>query len=163
MCFAVRWNSGKSNSPIELTSSRFSIFNPKPERTNPCLPNLSNSCSGTPSKDLRITRCRLRSKRRVLIRSLSRSKSDSELIANRFVIRNHKQAPKHNGPASSQAVFLFPVPYSLLFQIRIGISTYRDRYSASGSSGRICPADCESLNSRRTSPSFPSALRNSKI
>ncbi len=48
-------------------------------------------------------------------------------------------------------------------QIRIGIRTYRDLYSASGSSGRICPADCESLNSSRTSPSLPRALRKSMI
>src|SRR6266568_1472211 len=48
-------------------------------------------------------------------------------------------------------------------QILIGISTYRDLNSASGSSGRICPADCESLNSSRTSPSFPSAFRKSMM
>ena len=53
--------------------------------------------------------------------------------------------------------------YPLSSQIRIGISTYRYLYSASGSSGRICPADCESLNSSRTSPSFPSAFRKSSM
>ena len=61
----------------------------------------------------------------------------------------------------------FPQPRRILRflpnQIRIGISTYRDLYSASGSSGRICPADCESLNSSRTSPSFPSAFKKSMM
>ncbi len=48
-------------------------------------------------------------------------------------------------------------------QMRMGISTYRERYSASGSSGRIWPALCESLNSSRTSPSLPSAFRKSMM
>src|SRR6478735_4723862 len=38
-----------------------------------------------------------------------------------------------------------------LRQILMGIRTYRDLNSASGSSGRIWPADCESLNSSLTS------------
>jgi len=50
-----------------------------------------------------------------------------------------------------------------LRQIRIGINTYLYLYSASGSSGRICPADCESLNSSRTSPSLLSAFRKSRM
>src|SRR4029079_12958395 len=49
------------------------------------------------------------------------------------------------------------------FQIRMGIRTYRDRNSASGSSGRICPADWESLHSSRTSPSLPSDFRKSMM
>jgi hypothetical protein len=69
-------------------------------------------------------------------------------------------------PASSQGFF---TPYYLLpvlrgvLQILIGINTYRDLYSASGSSGRTWPADCESLNSSRTSPSLPSDFKKSMI
>lgn len=52
---------------------------------------------------------------------------------------------------------------SLDAQIRIGISTYFERYSASGSSGRIWPADWASLNSRRTSPSLLRAFKKSRM
>jgi hypothetical protein len=62
-----------------------------------------------------------------------------------------------------ESLLLVVVDISSDFQIRIGINTYRERYSASGSSGRIWPALCESLNSSRTSPSFPSAFRKSMM
>src|ERR1700722_18450549 len=87
----------------------------------------------------------------------SSSKSDSKQAG--FVARRQKQRP---GMAARPLFYsLFPDPYFLLYQIRIGISTYRYLYSASGSSGRIWPADCESLNSSRTSPSLLSAFKKS--
>ena len=63
------------------------------------------------------------------------------------------------------ALFLLAAAFLMVrgAQMRMGIKTYLDLYSASGSSGRTWPALCESLNSRRTSPSLPSALRKSTM
>jgi len=46
-------------------------------------------------------------------------------------------------------------------QMRMGMRMYRYLTSSLPSSGRIWPADWASLNSRRTSPEFPMALRKS--
>ncbi len=56
--------------------------------------------------------------------------------------------------------------FEVIIAVRVRLSPATARrylYSASGSSGRIWPADCESLNSSRTSPALSSALRKSRM